>query len=283
MNDLHAFLRSNTISDVVEKQKIVYHNANDLVCDLIATLVNYKILSVPVKKDGKFGMFVDVLDVLYFIVKGGDAKTATCESICDASGRDPFDELSPHSNLIKVMATMCMKHQNLHRVAIVDHGKLVGILTQLKLVKYLAPHTRQFDFGNQTIKECKLGNTSAIYTLPHNATAADASKSIVENKVSCVAIVDDDGKLVGSFSASDIRIFGVVPSFDDIAKTSLANFCDKVQQITVRSSETCAEVVDKISDASVHRVWIVDDDDKPVGIVALIEIIEQFWRHIVIE
>ena len=204
-------------------------------------------------------------------------------------------------------------HASLARLPVVDeNGKLVGILSQSRLVRFLGQHVKQFDFGSLTIKQTNLGvqcafspfsSISTLLPLSDRACrkviavsakdkVATALAEIKSRKVSAVAVVDDNGVLVGNFSATDLKALGYE---DDIATIAgldpLSKFVDKVKAsapddeypIAVEKTATTASVIKKFASAGVHRIYVVDAMRKPVGIVSLVDIIELFIRHILIE
>jgi CBS domain-containing protein len=63
--------------------------------------------------------------------------------------------------------------------------------------EYLAP---------KTLKELGLDRCEGIVTMSINAQAIHGFWDIYFNKVSAVAVVDTNGKLLGNLSASDIRV-----------------------------------------------------------------------------
>jgi CBS domain-containing protein len=56
-----------------------------------------------------------------------------------------------------------------------------------------------------TVKELKLGSKKVV-SIPHTKTAADAFKIIDETKLDALAIVDENENLIGTISASDLRV-----------------------------------------------------------------------------
>lgn len=60
--------------------------------------------------------------------------------------------------------------------------------------------------GAKTLRELGLAKSEGIVTVSINAQAIHAFWSIFFNKVSAVAVIDSEGKLLGNLSASDIRV-----------------------------------------------------------------------------
>mmetsp|Transcript_6474 Transcript_6474/g.8935 ORF Transcript_6474/g.8935 Transcript_6474/m.8935 type:complete len:338 (-) Transcript_6474:510-1523(-) len=105
--------------------------------------------------------------------------------------------------------------------------------------------------------------------------------------LAALPVVDSKtGKIVGNLSESDLRgmnenrlldLLFVIPmymkTFYGIMGTPL----------TVTTNTTFKDAVDKLIEAKVHRLWVVDADEKPVGAFSLSDIISQFtpfsWSH----
>ncbi|VDK51227.1 unnamed protein product [Anisakis simplex] len=88
--------------------------------------------------------------------------------------------------------------------------KLVAISIFMKEISYAfalsiettfsrAPHLKQ-----RTLQTTSVGTWSNVITINCNASCADVIDLFLEGKISCVAVVDDCGKMVGAISKQDI-------------------------------------------------------------------------------
>jgi len=51
---------------------------------------------------------------------------------------------------------------------------------------------------------------------------------------------------------------------------------------TVSKANTTQHVVQKFIDTKAHRLYIVDKEGAPIGIISLVDVIELFFRHLII-
>ena len=139
--------------------------------------------------------------------------------------------------------------------------------------------------------------------------AIEAFKIICDNQVSGIAIVDSNGKLVGNISASDLRVIffilfvsffffdfflflvqqqvgydgklmsKLLLSVQDFAKLIPKN-TDFPGPYCVRKTATVYDVVEIIRESRTHRVYVVDDEKHPIGVISLIDIIDLMLRSV---
>lgn len=102
----------------------------------------------------------------------------------------------------------------------------------------------------------------------------------------------DIGK-IGNFSATDLKLLGYGEKLSKIANDgqTMTDFLNAVQPpaedmaypVCVSENATTEEIMAKLSHAGVHRVYVVDRVGQPTGVISLVDIIELFIRHIIIE
>jgi CBS-domain-containing membrane protein len=107
-----------------------------------------------------------------------------------------------------------------------------------------------------------------------------------------LAIVDDNGCLVDVLSVSDLRLLGedmtqiqrvtkTVEEFSSHKVNTLPPItvlcCDTVAYVSFfYSTKTNLEVAQRFSEHKIHRLYVVDDDNKPIGIIGLGDFIRLF-------
>mmetsp|Transcript_20568 Transcript_20568/g.48999 ORF Transcript_20568/g.48999 Transcript_20568/m.48999 type:complete len:113 (+) Transcript_20568:188-526(+) len=103
---------------------------------------------------------------------------------------------------------------------------------------------------------------------------------MVQHEVNAVPVVAEDGTLAGNLSAADLR--GVnVAHIEQIDKPILefltaVNEGKRPEVVKVTETATLLETMQLLITNSIHRVWIVDGADKPVGVVTLSDIMRKF-------
>jgi len=112
---------------------------------------------------------------------------------------------------------------------------------------------------------------------------SDALQILYLNRVSGIALVDQEGHLRGNFSASDLR--GILPDSFHMFYGSTLHFLCKGTQSYPKVPKSCLDTttlgtaLGMLVENHVHRLYIVDELDHPIGIVSLSDIIAVLASH----
>jgi len=112
-----------------------------------------------------------------------------------------------------------------------------------------------------------------------DAAVVLALSVIANRRVSAVPVLSVDGKLVGNFSASDLRGIGSedYPNLLRPIKEYLSQHNFKsLFPITCSASETLENVLCKMVATKVHRVWVVDSEKRLLGVVSITDVMRAF-------
>jgi len=256
-------------------------------------------------------------------IGGGKEKLVDVSSddmtISYLAARNPFVSVSESCSLADVCAALVEKH--CHRVPIVDEesGKCTNIISQSVLVKYLAKNgkfaIRSLITGihfnsyfqllttlrifitylyiciavpredlSETLDEAGLAYKKDVVSIVDTAEASEAFVLLDDKRLSGIAVVDEDGMLVGNTSARDIKMAaldeGKIPMDTDIL-----SYLAKVRQATPQKKErypschvhtdaSVAHVIGLLAKTGYHRVFVVDADQMPVGVVSVADIVK---------
>lgn len=118
----------------------------------------------------------------------------------------------------------------------------------------------------------------------------DAFSKIKEHKISGIAVVDN-GQLVGSVSAADIKIIGTVGMELNSPSGGQANALDKLstpvkdfkgdkKTVTVTPDLSVQQVFEKFAHERAHRAFVIDQNSKLVGVITLIDLLELILNYI---
>jgi len=219
------------------------------------------------------------------------------------AARNPFVSLTDDAT-IKQICDMCAERQ-CHRVPIVDSatGRCVRIISQSAIVKFFVDHLLAENknaslkaFFARPLVESKLPYKKQVISSPDTATASDVFELMDSHRLSGVAIVDSrDGALVGNTSASDIKL--AVAMDDDEADEegnmvaiadlglNIVTYLSAVRQEDrsketkypsshVKESSTLGHAIRLLAKTGYHRVFVVDEHLKPVGVVSVTDIVK---------
>ncbi|KAI8847498.1 hypothetical protein BC829DRAFT_444464 [Chytridium lagenaria] len=133
----------------------------------------------------------------------------------------------------------------------------------------------------------KLGMLQNVVTVPVTFTAIAAFRVMYMHRVTAVAVVEEHGGLVANLSASDLR--GITADKESLGALLLPVFefletrthrnpeQIKADQIrVVKPSDTLSMAVGSMVKSKIHRVWVQNSNDRPIGVVTMTDAISAF-------
>ncbi|EPZ31435.1 CBS-domain-containing protein [Rozella allomycis CSF55] len=212
----------------------------------------------------------------------------------DLSKKNPFYSVSADAPL-KEAAEILASGKGVHRLNVMRDGEVVGVLSQTDVVKYLAgllmKQPELNAFASKTLGELGFGNNPVI-SVNSEAPVLEALSLMSAKGISSVAVVDAGSgeSLVGNISMTDIKYILKQNRYSRLWQTcshfvSLVLTQEGLQnegkdrfpvfEVTLKSSLGFA--MRKIIATKSHRVWIIDEDRKLIGVVTLTDVIKHFW------
>lgn len=200
-----------------------------------------------------------------------------------------FSEQDSMSNLLDAFSV------GVHRV-LVSHGTqkepFWSFVSQTDVLRYLkvqsySPECRIHDVMLEPLSSLRLGlpdRDHPVFCVHEKASALSGFRGMIQrNEVSALPVVDTNGRLIETLSASDFRRINMDNMKDVLLTTGdfLKKHRGQLKQTLVVASphEPLFSVVDKLLLTGVHRVWVVDANGKPIGVVSLTDIIKIFSSY----
>jgi CBS domain-containing protein len=159
------------------------------------------------------------------------------------------------------------------------------------VLNYLYKHVTRFpqieSLFPKVIHEFDIGKSSVIF-VQADSFVLDALIMMNENALSSVAITDSEGMLIGNISMTDVKYIIRSYSHSLMWKTcqkfvnhvrsmqGLEDGQDKYPVFDVRTASTLGYTIAKLSATKAHRVWVVDEKMKAIGVVSLTDILGVF-------
>jgi len=112
--------------------------------------------------------------------------------------------------------------------------------------------------------------TRPLMTIASNKSVLDAAKLMVERNIGLLVVCDEDNsKLAGVISERDImRVVASGRSLDvPVGQVSTKH------TVTVRGSSDVAEAAKAMNKNKIRHVVVVDDQDKPIGVVSMRDLV----------
>jgi CBS domain-containing protein len=122
---------------------------------------------------------------------------------------------------------------------------------------------------------------SPVVTIPEGTTLREAARLLCRANITGAPVVDADGRCRGVLSSSDfvtraraegeeisfLAPWGEIIIVEDAPDDQIRHYMT-AQPVTVPPAAPVAEVARKMVEAHIHRVLVVDEGDRPCGIVS---------------
>jgi CBS domain-containing protein len=167
-----------------------------------------------------------------------------------------------------------------HTVSTTPGEHRMQIVTKSDVVDYVASN---FDdcastFAEKSIEELGLIHAADwVVTVPADVSAFEAFSKMAAEGVNCLAAVDADGTLVAHVGASDVR--GITSTCVNRFFDPLVEFvggADRMPVVSFDSKANYKNVVLEFASKRIHHGWIVDEQNRPVGVITLSDLLSIF-------
>jgi len=284
------------IAHLVSKQQLITLSPDETVADALEKLGSANISSAPVIEGGKATGFVDVLDILAFLVRTStktlydrdtaesrylntddarmlnkrakDFKLTHVGELVDLSKRNPLITIDGKLSLAEAITSF--SRHGAHRMAVTDlQGNVTGILTQSMTLRYLEDAFLKSDKLKPSFKDLRAGDLKMtpydkMVLVAPICPAIDAFMAMYDNNVSSVAIIDGR-ELLGNISASDLksdfaRDFSHMlrPINEWLKEAHKALKKDPEYLVTCTQDTFFKDLVNRVNREGVHRIFVVD-------------------------
>jgi len=278
------FITSSHILDTKEKRPIIELKGTDTVETALHTLKRNGIISCPVWDDSQKKYFmVDTLDLVSAILRTEGTSidnisqnffSTQLNKVVNLCDWDPFSQTSLDCDLPSLLTMLAI---GTHRCIVVDHDKIVGIISQSDVVEYIAKYINVLP-EVLLQKRAKEIMNCPVSCISEDETALEGFAKISAIKYSGAAIVNKEKKLIGVLSASNLK---------ELDKKKFASLSLSVREfliemgtiqqlrslITCKEITTIQEILQLFVNNRVHRIFVIDEENRPIGIISLTDLI----------
>lgn len=287
----------------VEQEKVVVLQDTMTVEEGLHLLTEASILSAPIcTSEGRWIGLVDHLDILFWAMKVSTATLSADDKevsqdltkdtvgiamqrmqefsfaqlgddISNLSQLNPFRTVKSDAPLAEVFSIF---GEGAHRVVVTNgEDTPIHVLTQSRVLKHLNSYPNRLGVSaNKSLAE--LGLLAPVVSCKKSELAVTAFRRMMQHHVSALAVTEEDGELVANISATDVKL---VRQFQyDALLTSVAEYLTASRPLggsLVACTDSCtlADAVRQMVERRVHRVYVVDEAKKAVGIVTLSDVL----------
>jgi CBS domain-containing protein len=290
-----------TVGDLVVAGALVKIDEHASLLDAIRALQSHNITSCPVTDhSGHILGWVSWSSILSFLVDfvweskedarnvfprtaaltkadlqrlNGVASSASIHGVLQAASATKLKSVRLDSPLYDAMKLLSKGRQ--HLAPVVDKDKkLVGVISQRDLLKFFAlDPTRLGPVRVNTVRGLAMA-TGHVSCVRHTDLALDAFFSITQQGFGGAGIIDADGHLVGNLSTCDLALMDL-----DFLRLQnpVADFVRWQSPKTVNDTNTLEQVVNTLYTEKIRRLYLVNSQGAPVGIVTLTDVIRSIW------
>ncbi|XP_052124217.1 5'-AMP-activated protein kinase subunit gamma-1 isoform X2 [Frankliniella occidentalis] len=192
----------------------------------------------------------------------------------------PLVSIGPDASLYTAISTLI--RNRIHRLPVIDPetGNVLYILTHKRILRFLFLYIHDLPRPsnmNKTLRELKIGTYDGIETASEETSIITALKKFVERRVSALPMVDTEGRLVDIFAKFDVINLAAEKTYNNLdvslkkANEHRNEWFEGVQKCKL--DETLFTIMERIVRAEVHRLVVVDEEDKVIGIISLSDLL----------
>lgn len=157
------------------------------------------------------------------------------------------------------------------RIAVKNNSDFDYVITQSFLLSLLSP-----SLINSHISSLLIENIThdKVLTISCDILMKEAFKLMQEKDYGGVAVIDDDGKIIGNISQSDLKMVGYDGHTISNIMMKIKDILPKQQIISLKINSTFKDALIAFEKEKKHRIYIVDDDKKPIGVLTLMNLLK---------
>ncbi|XP_029516890.2 5'-AMP-activated protein kinase subunit gamma-2-like isoform X3 [Oncorhynchus nerka] len=289
------FMKSHKCYDIVPtSSKLVVFDTTLQVKKAFFALVANGVRAAPLwetKKQSFVGMLTitDFINILHRYYKSPMVQIYELEEHQIETWRElylqetfkPLVNISPDASIFDAVYSLIKN--KIHRLPVIDpvSGNALYILTHKRILKFLQLFVCEMPkpaFMKQTLEELTIGTYHNIAFIHPNTPIIKALNIFVDRRVSALPVVDESGKVVDIYSKFDVINLAAEKTYNnlDITVTQALRHRSQYFEGVMKCNrlETLETIVDRIVKAEVHRLVVVDENARIVGIVSLSDILQ---------
>uniref|UniRef100_A0A7S4C7D1 CBS domain-containing protein n=1 Tax=Eutreptiella gymnastica TaxID=73025 RepID=A0A7S4C7D1_9EUGL len=201
-------------------------------------------------------------------------------------GRHSFRALQASCTINDVMKELVTAQ----RVIILDElGKVGGVITQSDIARLLYANLPKLgSVVHQTIQALRITAgiaRSPIVTCHRGQQLVEVLSQLVNNMIHGMPVVDQFGKFMGSFGINNLKSPEHTPqlSHDVTTRPSMTvdQFLEKVgtRHVVIDDSYELGAVIKLLVESKQHRVYVLDNEHKPVHVISLSDVLVACAPH----
>ncbi|XP_041328503.1 5'-AMP-activated protein kinase subunit gamma-1 isoform X2 [Pyrgilauda ruficollis] len=290
-----AFMKSHRCYDLIPtSSKLVVFDTSLQVKKAFFALVTNGVRAAPLwdsKKQSFVGMLTitDFINILHRYYKSPmvqiyeleEHKIETWREVYLQDSFKPLVCISPNASLFDAVSSLI--RNKIHRLPVIDpdSGNTLYILTHKRILKFLKLFISEVpkpEFMARTLEELQIGTYRNIAVVGTSTPIYVALGIFVQHRVSALPVVDDSGRVVDIYSKFDVINLAAEKTYNNLDVTVTralqhrSHYFEGV--LKCYKHETLETIINRLVEAEVHRLVVVDESDVVKGIVSLSDILQ---------
>ncbi|KAL9470891.1 hypothetical protein ACSS6W_008832 [Trichoderma asperelloides] len=300
---IRDFLRKRTSYDVLPLSfRLIVLDTDLLIKKSLNILIQNSIVSAPLW-DSHASRFAGILTATDYINviqyhcqfpdemnKLDQFRLSSLRDIEKAIGATPIESVSVHPSRPLYEALRRMLKTRARRIPLVDvddetgRETVVSVITQYRILKFIAVNNEHNTILlKKTLRELHLGTYTGIAVARMASTVLEVIDLMVNRNISCVPIVDSENRVLNAFEAVDVIPCIKGGAYDDLNGTVGEALCKRPEDnpgiFTCSEDDRLDSIFDTIRKSRVHRLIVVDDENKLKGVISLSDILKYVLLH----
>merc|ERR1719232_1630006 len=207
-------------------------------------------------------------------------KLSTWRDVLNANDIKDLIYIHPDASLYDAIKMLI--HNKIHRLPVLDqrNGNVLYILTHKRILRFLFLYIHdmpQAKYLQHSILDLKIGTYDLVEVASEETPIIEALHKFVNKRVSALPIVDKEGRLVDIYAKFDVINLAAEKTYSNLdislkeANKHRNEWFEGVHKC--RQDESLFAVMERIVKAEVHRLVVVNDDNKVVGVISLSDIL----------
>ncbi|XWW98104.1 hypothetical protein V2A60_006100 [Cordyceps javanica] len=295
---IRDFLKVRTSYDVLPLSfRLIVLDTDLLIKKSLNILIQNSIVSAPLwdSQTSRFAGLLtstDYINVIQYHIQYPDEmskldqfRLRSLRDIEKAIGAVPIETLSVHPSRPLFEACKQMLKTRARRIPLIDvddetgRETLISVITQYRILKFIAVNNADYTVMlKKTVREINLGSYNNLVTSTMDATVLDVIRLMVDGNISCIPILDSAGRVLNAFEAVDVIPCIKGGMYEDLGGSVGEALCKRPDDAP--GIYTCSEddrldaIFDAVRKSRVHRLIVVDDDNKLKGVISLSDILK---------
>jgi CBS domain-containing protein len=196
----------------------------------------------------------------------------------------PLETLSVHPMRPLYEACRQMLKTRARRIPLVDiddetgREMVVSVITQYRILKFIAVNVEGTELLKKSVSDIGLGTYGDLQTASMDTPVIDVMHMMVKYNISSVPIIDSDRRVLNVFEAVDVIAIIKGGAYEElttsVGEALLKRAEDFAGIYTCSEEDRLNSIFDTIRKSRVHRLVVIDDENRLRGIISLSDILQ---------